>query len=347
VNCSSIALATGIFNESVCNCPFGFVWNATTSSCINISNLTRDCSQIANTNGTISSAAELICQCIEYYFWNGSNCQISCSIIPFASGTVNDSTCSCQDSYTWWKGFCVPSAMVIDCSTVANSYPVTSANSSCTCFVGFYWNGEACQINCSALSNAVSIINTTTCECIAGSTWNIQSFACLNINENASNCSAIFNSSLAQNESTCACFSLYYWNGVGCQINCTKLPFTSGIVNLSACSCFEGFTWLRGFCTPNNISMNCSLIIDSVLTIPDGIICECFNGTVWDSSAKDCVDPNTTNNCSGVRDVSQVQNAEQCACFPLYSWTADGCQINCQAIPFTSGNANLSTCNCI
>jgi hypothetical protein len=145
-----------------------------------------------------------------------------------------------------------------------------------------------------------------------------------------------------------------FGTGLSCQINCSAISGTSGILSLDSCACIQGYVWNGSACvqstpsnnTTNSTTSNCSTgyvwngfacqINCLAISNSNGQIslnsCACIQGYVWNGSA--CVQStpsnNTTSNCS-----------------TGYVWTGLSCQINCSAISGTSGILSLDSCACI
>lgn len=47
-----------------------------------------------------------------------------------------------------------------------------------------------------------------------------------------------------QGDSTsCKCLPGYSWNASSCNLNCSAIPNTDGVLNSVACKCAAGYTW--------------------------------------------------------------------------------------------------------
>jgi hypothetical protein len=162
--------------------------------------------------------------------------------------------------------------------------------------------------------------------------------------------------STPSNNTTSNCSTGYVWTGLSCQINCSAISGTSGILSLDSCACIQGFTWNGSACvqstpsnTTNSTTSNCSTgyvwngfacqINCLAISNSNGQIslnsCACIQGYVWNGSA--CVQSTPSN----------TTNSTTSNCSTGYVWTGLSCQINCSAISGTSGILSLDSCACI
>jgi hypothetical protein len=337
VNCSAVPNAAGNNGSAACLCLAGFEWADG-----NCSSAAVNCSAIPN---AIIPNANGGCVCSYEYDWNGSACVsknpnygVDCGTFPFATGPTGEGSCNCREFYSWDERIfaCVP-----NCSRMPFTDGWGMRFDDCGCQPGFFWNGAACQRNCSAVANAWSNTDILNCSCRQAFyyyAWN--GSACVGPNETAPDCSRMSGSTGVQLEDgSCECASLWFWDSSVrlCQISCSEIA-NKTTPHTVVCDCIAEGKWNGSVC----YGYNCDRMNGSMGYSRNGS-CKCLPNFTWNGNAGQC-----QVSCSAIPNSNGTNSSTSCSCQANYSWNGTACikAFDCGSIPNTVSTGPNNTCLC-
>lgn len=197
------------------------------------------------------------------------------------------------------------------------------------------------QVDCSQHPHAISNISPTQCSCVEGYYWN--GLDC------AVDCSKVTNSNGSpQSLTECQCNSGFSWNGTACTnggsstLDCTTVNGAIGH-NGNDCVCNSSLIWNA---TSKKCIVNCSGVTNSNGTNSGDVSCNCNSGYVWSGTA--CVNSTQSGNCSSIGNCLGPNGQGGCTCVWGYYWDSSNsvCQINCTGLAHSNGTLGIACCSC-
>lgn len=316
----------------------------------------RNCSLVANSNGTNNGNAG--CFCNANYQWTGSACSQGGTTSAAAELTT---------------------PLSIDCKNVINSIGFGMNPNTCVCKDGYYWTGRGCSRRCSSVMNSNGINDSdNSCICNSGYIWEANSGQCVLANAAAGiNCATIqYSSGVAAPNGGCTCNPGFYWFSGSCARDCKAVANSNGIaIGTDVCLCNDNYFWTGSTCsngstppeppaqptpvpitpptplpltsiTPPKPALNCSFLAFTVSNNgPDA--CNCVTNYVWTGSncVRNCSTVSNSNGMSGVGDT--------CQCNRGFKWSGQQCvsallgNVDCLNLPFSLGwSTNQQSCIC-
>lgn len=185
-------------------------------------------------------------------------------------------------------------------------------------------------------------MNSTTCRCKTGYTWNAATKKC------DLNCTSIPGATQLSNIS-CGCTDArYYFNPAtpGCAINCSQVSGSTGVAATGTtprCICIAGYGWNA---TSLTCELDCTLIANSLGTKTNGA-CDCQQGYFWNTLASEC----NVNCTSFAFSEEGILENFGCVCVENFYWVytpAPGlCYLDCaNNYGFTDDPADPANCIC-
>lgn len=257
--------------QNYCN---NYFWNG--SSCVS-------CGLVPNAQSyALTSAGNVVCNCIEGYiwngyalrcdscssfittedecgagvcsnfFWNGTNC-LDCQSLPntlaYISTSPANTLCLCQPGYIWSN---------FKCATCRTATAAVCGSVACN---NFFWNGVTC-LPCNDIQGSIAYRYTyagnSKCSCVGTAVWSTRSMSC-------------FSTCDAATKASCGTDCLdYFWDGTKC-LPCSGVAQADAKTTIndgSNCKCLTNFVWSNNACVTT---------------------ATCLNGTSWDSTLLKCV----------------------------------------------------------
>lgn len=138
-----------------CNCNPGYTWVANST----IINCVADCPNDPNASpNTANPDGRCNCKAPPKFQFNNTaaQCIVECEAIANALDKINNSQCSCKNSFYVWSS--EDYTCTLDCSAVDHtSSPTVNANGDCTCDTPYMYASAttSCDLSCNLVANSV------------------------------------------------------------------------------------------------------------------------------------------------------------------------------------------------